>query len=127
MAVVAVAGVLLAAQSNLAGAAEAKKSPDAIQVVAWGSKSCRFCVRDKPELLRLQKSGKYVILFVDFDKHREFARKHKITKLPTYFVVKKNKVVFRTNSLKRLKAYTPPPEPKRKPDVVTQDKIRKPH
>lgn len=78
-----------------------------IQVVAWGAEWCTWCVKNKPELLRLHKSGKYVIMFIDYDKHKAFARDHGITRLPSYFVIENNFVMFKTGSLKALKAYKP--------------------
>lgn len=83
-----------------------------IQVVAWGAEWCRFCKKNKPELLRLQKTGKYVILFIDTDEQPELAREHKITRLPTYFVVVDKDVVLRTTSLTVLKSYRPPKKEK---------------
>ena len=86
--------------------AEALTAP--IQVLAWGADWCKYCQRNKPELERLQKSGKYVIIYVDFDSNRELAKIHKVTNLPTYFVIEDDNVVYRTNSITDLKAYKPP-------------------
>lgn len=85
----------------------APKAEPPIQVVVWGAKWCKVCVRNKPKLERLSKSGKYVIIDIDIDKHRDYARKRGITKLPSYYVVKDGLIVFKTHSLKALKSYTP--------------------
>lgn len=74
-------------------------------VVAWGASWCHYCVRNKPELKRLHKSGEYVIMFIDYDVHRDFARKHGITTLPSYFIIENNRVKLKTNSLTELKEY----------------------
>ena len=83
----------------------AKQEP--IQVVAWGADWCTWCEKNKPELLRLHKTGKYVIMFIDYDQHKDFARDHGIKKLPMYFVIENNFVVYKTYSLKALKSYKP--------------------
>ena len=46
-------------------------------------------------------------MYFDYDSNKEFAKKHNIRRLPTYFVVLDDKVVLRTNSLATLKAYKP--------------------
>ena len=83
-----------------------------IQVVAWGADWCVFCKRNKPELLRLQETGRYVIMFIDYDTNKKLAKKFKVKALPTYFVVLDDNVVFRTTSLDELKTYKPPKKEK---------------
>ena len=83
-----------------------------IQVVAWGADWCKYCLKNKPELTRLSKTGKYVIIHVDFDKHREFAKRYRIFKVPTYFVVRGNIIIYRTNSIQDLKRFKLPPQEK---------------
>jgi len=78
-----------------------------IQVVVWGAPWCHWCTKNKPELKRLHKSGRYVIMFINYDDHKDFAKAYGITKLPSYFVVENNRVVYKTNNLQSLKSYTP--------------------
>jgi len=83
------------------------ETPQAIQIVAWGADWCPACKANKPTLERLNKTPRYDILFVDYDKHKAFAKKYGIKSLPSYFVVEKGKVVFKTTKLQELLAYNP--------------------
>ena len=93
----------LATGSLLAGV---EVSP--IRVVAWGAEWCHYCRKNKPELERLQKSGKYVIIYYDYDDNKDLAKQLNIKNLPTYLVVLDDKIVLRTTSISTLKAYKPP-------------------
>jgi thiol-disulfide isomerase/thioredoxin len=84
-----------------------------LQVVAWTGPGCSRCAKDKPELLRLQKECGWIIMFIDYYEQKELGKSYKIRQFPTYFVVVDNEVVFRTISLKKLKAYQPPKKDKK--------------
>lgn len=111
MALVAVAVALVSNFSPQRGYAarsmSGSPSVEEIRIVAWGASWCPQCVKDKPTLKRLNKTSRYDILFVDFDKHKAFAKRYGIRSIPFYFVVKDGKVQFKTQNLKRLLAYTP--------------------
>ncbi len=102
---VGVALVVVAA-SLLAYGAGTPKQP--IQVVAWTADWCKYCREDKPTLQKWIKDGKIVVIFVDFDEHKEFAKRYNIKYLPTYFVVKDDKIVYRTNKIAEILS---PPKP----------------
>lgn len=98
-------GFFVATANKVASAPLAPEPP--IQVVVWGAKWCKYCVKNRPELDRLSKSGRYDMIHIDLDKYREFARRHNITRLPAYYVVANGRVLFKTNDLNTLKSYTP--------------------
>jgi len=94
-------------------------TPDPILVLAWGAGWCPACVQAKPELARMHRSGKYFIVLLNFDSYYNYAQLFNVTRIPTFFVVSRDKnILFRTNSLRKLKAYTP--KTLSKPDATTK-------
>mgnify|MGYP003146929226 CR=1 FL=1 len=75
--------------------------------MAWGATWCAYCKRDYPELKRLSETGRYAIIRIDYDEDRELAKKYKVKRLPTYFIIEDEVVVFRTGKVHKLKSYKP--------------------
>ncbi len=77
-------------------------------LIAWTAKWCRFCHKAEPMVWEYGKSGKFNVVFVDFDDYRKLAKTQGVTKLPTFLVVEDGKITYRTRRVQQLQYYKTP-------------------
>ena len=74
-------------------------------LVCWSADWCHYCQRDKPTIRQIRRDGQFDVLELDYDENRELAKKYKVDKLPTYFIIEAGRLVYRTNNLDNIFNY----------------------
>jgi len=67
-------------------------------ILAFSMPGCGGCVKDKPRLVQLERDG-YIIQRINISLQPKLRRKYRVVSVPLYLVIRRERIVLRTNNL----------------------------
>ena len=74
-------------------------------LVCWSAEWCQYCHKDTGAIQQIRQDGKFYVTVLDYDKNKELARKYGVDRIPTYFIIKQGRLIYRTNKIKDIQNY----------------------